>query len=85
MSDEEILSAYELLARDEGLFVEPASAAGVAGLLKMQQEGRLRGGVAVSILTGSGLKDPDSAMATYTPNVRKSEPGLESVRRTLGW
>ncbi|MFQ5380096.1 MAG: threonine synthase [Dehalococcoidia bacterium] len=85
VTDDEIIAAYQLLARHEGLFVEPASAAGVAGLLKMRREGRPVGGVAVSILTGSGLKDPDSAMSTYTPNVRKSEPGLESVLRTLGW
>jgi threonine synthase len=61
--DEEILHAYELVAR-EGLFAEPASAASVAGLLLLHRTGRLeRGAVAVCVLTGHGLKDPDTAMS----------------------
>jgi threonine synthase len=61
--DEEILDAYELVAR-EGLFAEPASAASVAGLVLLHRTGRLeRGRVAVCVLTGHGLKDPDTAMS----------------------
>jgi threonine synthase len=61
--DEEILGAYDLVAR-EGLFAEPASAASVAGLLLLHRTGRLeRGQVAVCVLTGHGLKDPDTAMS----------------------
>jgi len=61
VSDQEILDAYARMAR-EGLFCEPASAASVAGLLKMAREGRLEGGVtAVCVLTGHGLKDPEAA------------------------
>lgn len=59
VTDEEILSAQLLLAREEGVFCEPASAAGVAGLLKLASEGRAPTGTAVSVLTGHGLKDPD--------------------------
>ena len=60
---EEILSAYGLLAGKEGLFCEPASAAGVAGILKMAQAGQLdRGQVIVCTLTGNGLKDPQWAL-----------------------
>ncbi len=59
VTDEEILAAQELLAREEGVFCEPASAAGVAGLLKLAGEGRGPEGVVVSVLTGHGLKDPD--------------------------
>jgi threonine synthase len=59
VTDEEILTAQELLAREEGVFCEPASAAGVAGLLKLAGENRGPGGVVVSVLTGHGLKDPD--------------------------
>jgi threonine synthase len=59
VTDEEILAAQELLAREEGVFCEPASAAGVAGLLKLAGEGRAPEGVVVSVLTGHGLKDPD--------------------------
>lgn len=63
VTDEEILSAYRLLAGKEGLFCEPASAAGVAGILKMAQAGQLdRGQVIVCTLTGNGLKDPQWAL-----------------------
>ncbi|MES4793415.1 MAG: threonine synthase, partial [Chloroflexota bacterium] len=54
VTDDDILEAYRLLARREGLFVEPASAATVAGLLKLARSGRLRGERAVAILTGHG-------------------------------
>ena len=57
MSDEEILDAYALLGAREGVFCEPASAASVAGLLKYGAEGRV-----VCVLTGHGLKDPQTAM-----------------------
>jgi len=59
VTDEEILSAQLLLARTEGVFCEPASAAPVAGLLKLTREGRAPGGTVVAVLTGHGLKDPD--------------------------
>src|SRR5918999_4145585 len=59
VTDEEILAAQQLLAREEGTFCEPASAAGIAGLLKLAGEGRGPGGTVVSVLTGHGLKDPD--------------------------
>lgn len=63
VTDDEILSAYRLLAGKEGLFCEPASAAGVAGILKMSQAGQLdRGQVIVCTLTGNGLKDPQWAL-----------------------
>ena len=60
VSDQEIKEAYELMARWEGIFCEPASAAGVAGLLKLSS-GRsdLAGKRVVCIITGTGLKDPD--------------------------
>jgi threonine synthase len=59
VTDEEILTAQTLLAREEGVFCEPASAAGIAGLLKLAREDRGPEGVAVGVLTGHGLKDPD--------------------------
>ena len=59
VTDGEILAAQELLAREEGVFCEPASAAGVAGLFKLSGEGRGPEGVVVGVLTGHGLKDPD--------------------------
>ena len=63
VTDYEILAAYRLLAAKEGLFCEPASAAGVAGLLKHHAAGRLDPGqVVVCTLTGNGLKDPQWAL-----------------------
>jgi threonine synthase len=63
VTDEQILAAHRLLSSREGVFVEPASAAGVAGLLKMKASGRLeRGLTIVCTVTGHGLKDPQWAL-----------------------
>jgi len=63
VTDRQILRAYRLLAAREGVFVEPASAAGIAGLLRLADEGRLeRGQRIVVTVTGNGLKDPDWAI-----------------------
>lgn len=63
VTDEEIITAYQTLARTEGIFVEPASAACVAGVLKLAQRGFFRPGQQlVCILTGHGLKDPQLAI-----------------------
>ncbi len=85
VTDDEILEAYQLLARKEGLFVEPASAASVAGLLKLAREGAIRGRRAVAVLTGNGLKDPDTAIGQYQPDVTKAAATVEGVERALGW
>jgi threonine synthase len=62
VSDDEILTAYKLLASKEGIFGEPASAASVAGVAKMSREGmNFRDKQVVCIITGTGLKDPDLA------------------------
>ena len=64
VSDDEILHAYRLLASSEGVFVEPASAASVAGLLRAAQEGLVGSSdVVVCTVTGHGLKDPQRAIA----------------------
>ncbi len=64
VTDEQILAAYRLLAQREGVFGEPASAAGVAGLLQARAEGSVAAGsVVVCTITGHGLKDPDTAVA----------------------
>jgi threonine synthase len=64
VTDRQILSCYRLLASREGVFVEPASAASVAGLLKAADEGKLDPGQrVVCTVTGNGLKDPDWAVA----------------------
>ncbi|MFE3196501.1 threonine synthase [Embleya sp. NPDC059237] len=64
VTDRQILSAYRLLAAQEGVFVEPASAASVAGLLQAAEQGRVDPGQRiVCTVTGNGLKDPDWAVA----------------------
>lgn len=64
VTDEEILDAYKMLAKLEGIFVEPASAASVAGVIKLNKKGFFKkGDCIVCILTGHGLKDPDRAIA----------------------
>jgi len=68
VSEEEIFSAYKYLARNEGVFVEPASAASVAGMMKSIKAGIIpRGNTIVCITTGHGLKDPDAAIRESTP------------------
>ncbi len=68
VTDERILDAYRLLAAREGVFVEPASAASVAGLLLAAGDGRLpRGSLVVCTVTGHGLKDPDTALLDHPP------------------
>jgi threonine synthase len=73
VSDDQILEAYELLASREGVFCEPASAASVAGLLAHGAEGRV-----VCVLTGNGLKDPQTAM-NRASSVIPCEPTLDGV------
>ena len=77
VSDAEILDAYALLGEAEGVFCEPASAASVAGLLKYGAEGRV-----VCVLTGHGLKDPQTAMSRAAP-VLPCEPDIESLERAV--
>ncbi|MBO0823660.1 MAG: threonine synthase [Actinobacteria bacterium] len=68
VTDEQILAAYRLLAQREGVFGEPASAAGVAGLLQASAAGQVPpGSVVVCTITGHGLKDPDNAVSGAQP------------------
>lgn len=61
VTDEEILKAYGLIASSEGIFCEPASAASVAGVIKLYNDGHIKqGSRVVCTLTGNGLKDPDT-------------------------
>jgi threonine synthase len=79
VTDEEILSAYRLLAAREGIFCEPASAASLAGLLKHGAAGASR---VVCVLTGHGLKDPQMALE-QSGSVVPCEPELEAVERAV--
>ena len=86
VTDEEILDAYRDLARYEGIFCEPASAASVAGVRKLAAEGAIDpGATIVCVLTGHGLKDPDTASRETRMPVIDAEPSANGVRRALGW
>jgi threonine synthase len=80
VTDDEILAAYRMLAATEGVFCEPASAASVAGLLKV---GAPAGSTVVCVLTGHGLKDPDVAIGQI-PVPTTVEPTLAAIRAELG-
>lgn len=69
VTDEQILAAWQLLARSEGVFVEPASATGLAALKQAIERGEVdpAGKIAVCVLTGHGLKDPDTAIQQAAP------------------
>jgi len=85
VSDDEILAAYKRLARKEGVFGEPASAASVAGLIKMTGQGlKLSGKRVVCIITGTGLKDP-SLPAKFVEPFPELPADVRIVERTLGW
>jgi threonine synthase len=68
VSDQQILDAQAFLAREEGIFVEPASAAGVAGLIAKQQRGEIESDLQIAVtVTGHGLKDVDTALSRLGP------------------
>ena len=85
VTDEEILAAYKLAARTEGVFAEPASAASLAGLIQCVRDNLIPAGSrGVATLTGHGLKDPDNAIgvAGLEPTVVASE--TDAVKRVIG-
>ncbi|HEX9603455.1 MAG TPA: threonine synthase [Myxococcales bacterium] len=81
--DEEIVAAYARLAAEAGVFCEPASAAPVAGLLRLSRErpGRFAGQRLVAVLTGHGLKDPQAAIG-HAPPLPEPVP-VESIEEAL--
>jgi threonine synthase len=85
VTDDEILAAYRDVVRLEGIFCEPSSAASVAGVRKLVREGRLdRDATVVCVLTGHGLKDPDTAAANV-PGIVEAGPTTDAVMTALGW
>ncbi len=84
VTDEEILEAYALLASEEGIFAEPASAASVAGVMKKAKVGFFKEGSKVAcVLTGNGLKDPDTAIKVgKQPKVIPAE--FDAVVKAIG-
>jgi threonine synthase len=84
VSDDEILDAYRLLASREGIFGEPASAASVAGLIKMVELGMdLSDKRVVCVITGSGLKDPDLAVSSVQSQVVEIKADINSLEEVI--
>lgn len=84
VTDEEIIEAYKFIARTEGVFCEPASAASVAGLVKANSLGKIaEGSTVVCVLTGNGLKDPDSAMKYSETEIKKTSAKLDDIIRVI--
>jgi threonine synthase len=85
VTDDEILTAYRDLAAVEGVFCEPSSAASIAGVARLAREGALDpDALVVAVLTGNGLKDPDTARTAAGP-ILDASPTVDGVRRALGW
>ncbi|MFH0702966.1 MAG: threonine synthase [bacterium] len=86
VTDNEIIEAYKLLARKEGILAEPASAASVAGLIKSHKAGMIEeNSTIVCILTGNGLKDPDSAMKYSDCEIKKTSSRIEDIVKILNF
>ena len=84
VTDQEILEAYQLLAQTEGIFVEPACAAPVAGLKKSLAAGWIpKGSLVTMTLTGHGLKDPDTALSVMPKPPAPIPPTLDAARQAL--
>ncbi len=83
VTDEEIGAAYRFIAEREGVFAEPASAASVAGVMKLAKRGYFQSGTRIVMtLTGSGLKDPDYAF-TFQDKTEIIEPDMNELRRLV--
>ena len=81
VDDAHILAAYRMLARDEGVFCEPASATSVAALIQAMEDGLVaRGSTVVCVLTGHGLKDPDTA-GTEGAEILRCPPVVDELER----
>lgn len=82
VTDEEIVKAYKLIASCEGVLAEPASAASVAGLIKVKEQVK-EGSKIVCILTGNGLKDPDNAIKYSNDEVKKTSSDLNDILKAM--
>lgn len=82
--DVEIIEAYKMLASCEGILAEPASAASVAGVIKANRMGLVEAGKKiVCVLTGNGLKDPDSAIKYSGCEVKKTSSKLDDILKVI--
>lgn len=80
VTDDEILEAYQMMTSKEGIFSEPASNASIAGLIKLHRAGKLtKGQTVVAVLTGNGLKDPDTAISLLDNPIQPLPNDRESI------
>ncbi len=84
VSDDDIMNAYRLLASREGVFGEPASAASVAGVIKMSRKTDLSSSRVVCVITGNGLKDIDVALRYAEPPAQLPAE-YDALEKALGW
>lgn len=82
VTDDEIVKAYKLIASTEGILAEPASAASVAGLIKVKNQVK-EGSKIVCILTGNGLKDPDNAIKYSNADVKKTTSDITDILKVM--
>ena len=84
VTDDEILAAYKLIASTEGIFVEPGSAASLAGVIKSVKNGKIeKGSRVVTVFTGNGLKDPDTAMKVSTVDLVSLNNDEEEIQKYI--
>ncbi len=85
VTDDEIVHAYRTIASKEGVFAEPASAASIAGVMKLKKEGYFSGGESVvCVLTGHGLKDPNIAIQSVSAEPLVVEDSEQAVMNAIG-
>ena len=82
VSDEEIIKAYRFMGAKEGVFCEPASAAGVAGLIRYVRMGYVKKGTVVCTITGHGLKDPDSALK-FGREPKTVDANIDEIKKVI--
>lgn len=82
VTDEEILEAYRLITREEGVFAEPGSIASIAGLIKLKDQIKPKSKV-VCILTGNGLKDPNCAIDNSKSEIHKTSSKLDDIIKII--
>ncbi|WHX99726.1 threonine synthase [Neobacillus sp. DY30] len=84
VSDDEIIAAYKKIASSEGIFAEPASCASIAGVMKALKKGNIKkGSKIVAVLTGNGLKDPDTAIHSSLVDVKKLPNDEQAVTQHI--
>ena len=84
VTDEEIIQSYLKLTREEGIFCEPASAASLAGLIKLVNAGEdISNKTVVCVLTGNGLKDPETVQKKSGAKIETIDPDIEKIFELL--